>query len=477
MAGRRPFLPYRPLNAKRSCRTPAAKPIHISVSRRRRDRSATHTVDDMQSDDLRDHPARRKWRPWVTYPIVTVLGLVELLLIVVVVAAAMYTPEYVIRVLRYQQSDQQDYLHHFPLRELTASPMPYEYPIEADDERVLEALASGLAPFVDGDHPDIDRVDAVEAFLADTGTQAMIVIQDGSIVYEEYYAGAERDTMLTSFSVAKSFDSALVGIAIDEGLIGSVDDPITDYLPELAQRDDRFTRITIRDVLMMSSGLDYSANRWALFNGDDALTTYYTDQRELVLEHIEVERGPGERFSYNKYHPQILGLILERATGTSVTEFMQTRLWDPLGMQYSGAWALDSDGGFEKMEAGLNARAIDFAKLGSLYLNRGALDGRRIVSADWVDASTHPDTSRTGPGYYGDGFGSDVYANGDGSYQMMWYCRLRGEDPPDFAAEGDHGQFIYVSPAYDTVIVRLGTSYGLPSAHWMTAFHRTVEHL
>ena len=188
--------------------------------------------------------------------------------------------------------------------------------------------------------------------------------------------------MVTSFSVAKSFVSTLVGIAIEEGAIHSLDDPITDYLPELLERDRRFEQITIRHLLLMSSGLEYDESGSFMFNGDDPLTTYHPDQRHLALTNTRIGGPPGRSFSYNKYHPQLLGLILERATGMSVTAYTQSRLWDPLGMEFDGAWTLDSDAsGFEKMEAGLNARAVDFAKLGRLFLHEGDVgrDAGRVV--------------------------------------------------------------------------------------------------
>jgi CubicO group peptidase (beta-lactamase class C family) len=221
----------------------------------------------------------------------------------------------------------------------------------------------------------------------------------------------------------------------------------------------------------MASGLEFEEMRWALFNGDDPLTTYYPDQREIALENTEIVDAPGEYFRYNKYHPQLLGMILERTTGMSVTEYTQTRLWDPLGMQYGGAWALDSEeSGFEKMEAGLNARAIDYAKLGRLYLEGGRLNGVRIVPEAWVAESTALDPAIDDPAYYPDEFGQALYGDLDGWYGYMWYGMRRAGGPDDFFAEGDHGQFIYVSPARDLVIVRNGTEYGIGGFAWVQAF-------
>ena len=381
-------------------------------------------------------------------------------------AALAYSPEYVVRVLAWGESDADDYLYGFPNRALAASGNPFVFPAR-NDEGVRAVLASAFG------------VEDLDAFLAESGTQAFIVITDDAVVYEEYFNETARDSMLTSFSVAKSYVSALVGVAIDEGHIASVDDAISVYLPELLDHDAAFEQISIRDLLLMAAGLDYQELRWWLFNGDDPLTTYYPDQREISLTNTTIIDPPGKYFLYNKYHPQLLGMILERATGMSVTEYTQTRLWEPLGMEYDGAWALDStDSGFEKMEAGLNARAIDYAKLGRLFLNSGNWDGTQVISSDWIIESTALDPETHNPAYYEQSFGPDIYSNGTGYYAYMWYGLLRQNQPADIAAEGDHGQFIYVSPTHDTIIVRNGTGYGeLPHSGWINALYTAVEDL
>ena len=259
------------------------------------------------------------------------LGVVCLVVAWLGVAVVVYSPTYVVRVLTLRQSSQADYLENFPTRTLDAAASSYEYEVELDpgvEERLEAAFAVA----------DIDD------FMASTNTQALLVVEGDLVVFERYSNGAQRDTMLTSFSVAKSFDSVLVGIAIDEGFIDSVDDPITDYLPELADENPRLSDITIGHLLTMSSGLDYAEMRWALFNGDDPLTTYHPDQRRAALKAAtRLVDTPGQYFRYNKYHPQLLGMILERTTGMSVTEFTQTRLWEPIGMEFDGQWALDSE--------------------------------------------------------------------------------------------------------------------------------------
>ena len=165
-------------------------------------------------------------------------GLVALVALWLAVAALVYSPVYVGRVLAWGESDQGDYLNNFPLSSLSASPTVFSFGASLDEERVRSVFESILG------------VSDFDTFLAGSATQALIVIQDDKILYEGYFNGAARDSMVTSFSVAKSFGSALIGIAIDEGFIDGVDDSVADYLPELAERDDRFELITIRDLLI-----------------------------------------------------------------------------------------------------------------------------------------------------------------------------------------------------------------------------------
>jgi len=295
------------------------------------------------------------------------------------------------------------------------------------------------------------------------------VIQDGKILYENYFNNTQRDSIVTSFSVAKSFTSALIGKAIDEGFIESVDDPVTKYLPELAERDPRFNDMTIRHLLLMASGLEYVEFRPLLFNSDDILTSYYPDQRKISLENTHIIDPPGQYFHYNKYHPQLLGMILERATGMTVTDYLQTRIWDPLGMEFDGSWSLDSKtSDFEKMETGVNARAIDFAKFGVLFLNNGNWQDKQVISEEWVKESTQPLLPYDHDEYYPELFAS---LPGQAYYQYMWWGMRRDKDSYDFSAGGDKGQLIYVSPQNNLVIVRNGIDFGIPSEKWLALFY------
>lgn len=382
---------------------------------------------------------------WFAAILLAVLGLV------VAYAFAFYPAEYTLRVLRWGNSDVYDY-QKFPERTFTASSEPYQFEYALQETAVANKFSSH--PIVNGDF---------EAFLAKTGTQAFIVIHNDTILYEKYFNGASQSSIVTSFSMAKSFTSALVGIAIAEGHIHSVDDPITDYLPELAQRDARFTNITIRDLLLMSSGIRYE--EFPFVNGDDAKTYYYPDLSSLALNETEIVGIPGESFLYNNYHPLLLGLILERATGQPVADYLANKLWQPMGAAYAGSWSLDEQG-FEKMESGINGRAIDFAKFGTLFLHQGEWNGKQIVPAAWVQESTEAALEIPAT-YYPEWYQEPVP---NGYYKYMWWGLQRDGQADDFSAIGNHGQYIYISPTKQLVIVRHGEAFGTEMFDWPKLF-------
>ena len=181
--------------------------------------------------------------------------------------------------------------------------------------------------------------------LAETGSTAFLVTRGDTLLYEKYFNGYDRNSINCSFSIAKSLVSALVGIAIDEGLIQSVDDPIVKYLPEL--QDSGCNHITIKHLLRMSSGIQYTDCGWPWC--DEPKTYFKLNLRELALS-VKVEDRPGKVFHYDNYHPLLLGMILERVTHQSVSSYLQKKLWKPLGMETSGSWTLDSNAdGFEKI--------------------------------------------------------------------------------------------------------------------------------
>ncbi len=340
-----------------------------------------------------------------------------------------------------------DYLL-FPSHAFKASPEAYLFKSRPEADRVKSAF-EGLT-YLDG-----RRVGDFEDMLRRTLSASFIVVRDGAVVYENYFNGYGRNSICTSFSVAKSFASTLVGIAVDEGMIGSVEDPITKYLPELKARDSRFERITIKDLISMRSGLRYNEDdRYR----DDEVTYMAPDLRQAALRQTEVIEAPGGRFLYNNYNPLLVGMILERSTGRSVAAYLQDKLWTPLRMEFDGSWSTDSEAsGFEKMESGVNARSIDFAKLGQLFLDEGRWGGKRVVSAHWVAEATQPEGKRV---------------SSDGAYYgYFWWGLKREGGRSDFFGLGNKGQFLYVCPQKKLVILRNGIEYGMPSEVWERMFY------
>jgi CubicO group peptidase (beta-lactamase class C family) len=306
-----------------------------------------------------------------------------------------------------------------------------------------------------------------EEALEKSGTVSFLVIRNDSLLYEKYFDRYEEASIIPSFSVAKSFVSALVGIAVAEGHIKSVDEPVTRYLKDLDE--EKFGRITIEHLLDMRSGIRYNEGYLNPF-GDVAKYYYGLDLKKYVGKH-GIRQAPGQSFDYISLNTQLLGLILEAATGQTLDAYLQEKIWRPLGMEYDASWSIDSrKNGTIKAFCCINARARDFAKLGRLYLQGGAWNGRQIVPEAWVRRSTV--------------FDRDINSF---RYTYQWWHTVDAtpydeNDPPaglhrlagnrdgtqqvirpasDFYALGVLGQLVYVHPEKQLVIVRLGKMQGL----------------
>lgn len=283
---------------------------------------------------------------------------------------------------------------------------------------------------------------ATEEFLARSQTTGLLVIKDGKIAHETYYSGYTPQTRSTSFSVAKSFVSTLIGIAIDEGRIDSVHDPLTKYVPEL--ESSGFAKVRISDALQMSSGIDFSeeyenekTDAYTIF---DQLYLYMRPIDNVILDYGSKEQ-PGQAFYYASINTQALSQVLRQVYGQDLAAITQEKLWQPLGMESDAYWSTDLYGD-ELGFMSLNATLRDFAKFGMLFLGRGSFNGKRIVSESWVEQSTTADKP----------FLQRGEINGDWGYQYQWWLP-RGSQT-DFAAIGIWGQMIYVNPQARLVIVK-----------------------
>ena len=392
-----------------------------------------------------------------------VLGIIALLVAALfLVMSTADSPLYAWRLVRYGQSDTQDY-KIFPER-LIANGASTSLIPQGDQGTPYE-----VAYAYDGG----TRQERLDDLLARTDTKAFLIVKDDQLIFETYL-NSSKNEINTSFSSAKSFNSALIGAAIADGYIGSVEDPVIQYIPEISGRG--LDALTIRDLLLMNSGIRYVEMDELPFYkapfADDALTYYASDMRRLALS-VQASGAPiGAAFHYNNYHPLLEGLIIERATGMHVAQYLQERFWKPMGAEFPASWSLDSQSsGFEKMESGINARARDYARFGLIFLHDGTWNGVQILPEAWVRESTaplHPDprtweTMTSWPDY-------------NGYYKYHWWGINNADGSYDFYAEGRYGQLVYVAPRKNTVIVRLGSE---PDAKvmWGLALHNVVDQL
>lgn len=302
----------------------------------------------------------------------------------------------------------------------------------------------------------------LEIFLERSQTSAFLVMHNDTILYENYFNGFSKKSIFTSFSMAKSFVSILIGLAIRDGYIKSENDKITDYIPELAKKDIRFSNISIRDLLSMSSGIAYSEDG---FPSDADYTYQSPDLRKMTIEKVKIDEEPQKHWDYNNYNPLLMGIILERVTQKNISDYLQEKLWEKIGGS-DASWSLDENG-FEKMESGFNCLAIDYAKFALLMLNDGNLDKNQIVPKKWVQNSTQPENKPIG--YYDYLLTHNIY------YQYFWWGKKREENQNDFFAMGNKGEYIYISPSKKLVIIRLGFEYGMftPSPNsWPELFYQ-----
>jgi CubicO group peptidase (beta-lactamase class C family) len=380
------------------------------------------------------------------------VALLVALAVGLVVLHFFYPLPYVVRAWVYQYPDFSD-IHHFPARPIAASASPSEW-VVALDTRVRDVLEQ---------HPDIEDF---AAFLRETETSAFLVVHEGRVVEERYLQGHSRESMQNTFSVSKSVASALVGLAIrDEAL--ELDAPITRFLPELEERDARFAAITVAHLLHMRSGIRYSRDvKFPVLNSDDPLIYYHPDLESIILARTTIEKDPGG-FHYNNYNTPLLGLILRRATGKTPAEYLQSEVWQPMGAKYAAGWTTD-DRGFERMESGFHARARDLARFGLLYLEQGQAAGEQVLPESWVRESTD----------VAEPWDLDRYDGRTWGYKAGWWIVPRPQKPADVSAIGRDGQFIYISPQYQSVFVRNGPGRGSwGDFDWTALFYFAAERL
>jgi CubicO group peptidase (beta-lactamase class C family) len=291
---------------------------------------------------------------------------------------------------------------------------------------------------------------ATGEFLADTDTAAVLVLKDGQVRLELYRLTGGREVQWISWSVAKSFVSALVGIAVAEGHIRSIAEPISDYV-QMAPWS-AYEGVSIKDVLQMSSGARWNEDYADVTSDVHRLGAAMAGLMPLdaFVATMVPEARPGTLCRYNSGDTQALGSLLVRATGRSLTDYMREKLVEPLGFESDAFWLVDGTG-MEMAFAGLNMTARDFAKLGELYRHHGRWNGQQIVPEAWVKASVRADAAYLEAG-------RPILADHplDLGYGYQWW--LPNGDRGEFSAIGIYNQLVYVDPSRGVTIVKLSAN-------------------
>ena len=299
-----------------------------------------------------------------------------------------------------------------------------------------------------------DKDQDLNAALKHFKTDGLLIIKEGEVVYEEYFNGNSQTTRHISWSVAKSFLSSLVGIAVNDGLIDDINDPITKYLPDF--KNTGYDGVTIKNILQMSSGV--------LFNED-----YADPNSDINKFGVAIARGTSfrdfaktltkdkEQGTYNHYvsiDSQMLGLLLDKVTDMPLREYLQMHIWEKIGMEDEAYYLADNED-VDLALGGLNATLRDYAKFGLLYLNKGKWDNEQVVPEAWVDASHAMDLPHLQPG------AGDDLSSSDWGYGYQWW--VPGFPNTDYTASGVYNQYIYVDPVTETVIAKISSNHRFTS--------------
>lgn len=314
-----------------------------------------------------------------------------------------------------------------------------QYPIF--DNRIVKA--GNPKPWVHSDKYNKQEIPShLLPLFEQYGTVAFVVIKDGKLLFESYWDNYSNQSLSNSFSMAKSIVALAIGCAIDDGLISSVDQPVSDFVPDFPGYEGK--ALTIKHLLTMSAGVDFEEAYTSPFSPTTQL--YYGNDLEKVAFGMKEIEKPGVNFVYQSGVTQLLAFVLEKATGEKLADYVSRKLWTPMQAEESALWSLDKIGGMEKAYCCFNSNARDFARFGQLLLNKGCWNDERLISASFLEEATTPDTSLT--------FAEYNVTNNYYGYQF-WHLTFKNMDIPYM--RGILGQYVFVIPEENAVIVRLGT--------------------
>ena len=280
----------------------------------------------------------------------------------------------------------------------------------------------------------ISESDTLKKLNIDGKTKSFLVIKNDSILFEKYYDGHSKNSLSNSFSVAKSIVTSMMGRAIMEGKIKGLDQPVSDYFEQY--KSGLASEITVGDLAAMSSGMDWSEKYYSVINITSE--SYFTDDLRSVILRQKIIDKPGQSFRYSSGDTQLLGMVIEKATGLSLTEYLTEKFWKPMGAENTALWQLDSDEyGMEKAYCCIASTARDFARFGKLYINKGMWGDQVILDSSFVELATKPVFEKSP--YYGYGW---------------WLYNYEGKKV--FTMNGHRGQFVISFPEENIIIVRQG---------------------
>lgn len=317
------------------------------------------------------------------------------------------------------------------------SETPYHFPVAAEPIVLPDAFTLE------------DSTINTQDYLDYTLTDALLVVRHDTVIYEYYANQFKPEDHHISWSMSKSVISALIGIAISEGKIKSIEEKVTDYLPDF--RGTGYDQVRIKDVLQMSSGVGFNED-YGDFNSDiNVMGRYFALGMPMAefSKRLKRAREPGTYNLYVSIDTQVLGMILTKATGQSITNYMSEKLWSQIGAESDAYWIVDKTG-MEFALGGLNVTARDYAKIGQLFLDSGKWQGKPVVPSEWVHASVTPDAPHVMPGKRNTALREDGYG-------FQWWVPYGAAD--EFNAQGIYTQFIYVDPDKDLVLVKLSSNY------------------
>ena len=323
----------------------------------------------------------------------------------------------------------------FPSKPIKASSNPH----------IFNARTFDLPEFYELEGKQHNLAEALDYFKSD----GLIVLQNGDLIYENYWQGNSQNQPHISWSVAKSFLSALIGIAYHDGLIEDLNDPITKYLEDFQATG--YANIPVKDILQMSSGIIFNED-YADYNSDinkfARALAQGTSMRDFAKK-LENGKEPGTFNHYVSIDTQMLAMLLEEVTGKTVSQNLEEKIWTKIGMENDAYYMVD-DTGMEWALGGLNATLRDYAKFGLLYLNKGAWNGKQIVPEDWVNTSHSLKEPHLQPG-------DNELSSNTWGYGYQWW--VPGFPETDYLAAGIYNQYIYIDPITNVVIAKTSSNY------------------